>query len=78
MQKIEHSYVKITDKVLNAAGVLCHFAEKQWGRIRGRYLLAGEFNPVFLERDKRPIQRRISKIPPGEYSWQAECWNYVR
>jgi len=27
----------------------------------------------FLERDKSPIQRRASKIPPEEYSWQAEC-----
>ena len=30
----------------------------------GRYLFAGEFNPVFLERDKSPIHRRASKIPP--------------
>jgi len=36
-----------------------------WGRIpRGSYLFAAEFNPVFLERDKSPIQRRVSKIPP--------------
>jgi len=35
-----------------------------WDRIRrGRYLFAGEFNLVFLERDKSPIQRRVSRKP---------------
>ena len=38
---------------------------KDWGRIRrGMYLFAGKYNLVFLERDKRPIQRRASKNPP--------------
>jgi len=28
---------------------------------RGPYIFAGEFNPVFAERDKSSIQRRVSK-----------------
>jgi len=37
------------------------------GRIqRGSYLLAAEFNPVFLERDKSPIQSSVFTVryPP--------------